>query len=162
MLGSLAISTSSPGQRALVACTPPLKVQVLHSGTRRRRDRKAALQLVKLSAINGTAVYARFEAWVDQVATITVMSFLVSGAAKEWYNKHGRDREGEWIFQKMTMALFDRVFPPKYSSIQRQTFKDAAQRENSLKDWYTYITKLAIRVPHIFEHDSSRGEQPTT
>ena len=138
---------------------------------RERRDRKAAMRAIKFnkpSIYNGEAIYDKFEAWIEEVedwrdthglsefATVTAVSLLVTRSAKDWYKTNVRGREREWNLRELSLCLFDDVFPSNYASILRRTFEDASQKENSLKQWYKYLTKLSDRVPYLTEHDIRR------
>jgi len=127
-----------------------------------------ALSVYKPCSYNGAAIYDKFEAWIDEVdewrtihglselATVTAVSILVTKDARDWYKLNVRGNERDWTLKRISLELFDEVFPPNYASILRQTFEDAKQGSNSLKRWHKYLTKLAERVPHLTVHELRR------
>jgi hypothetical protein len=138
---------------------------------REARERKAAIKALaigKPTPWNGKPTYDKFDRWVDQVdewrrnhnlsefAVIATMGFLLDGTAKEWFNAMIRDREREWTLEELNSALFADMFPPDIDSTLRARFIHSEQGNNSLRDWYRYVMKLAGRVPNLSEHDIRR------
>jgi hypothetical protein len=139
--------------------------------SREVKDRKAGMKAIKFnkpSTYNGEAIYNKFEAWIEEVehwrdahglnefATVTAISLLVTRNAKDWYKANVRGREREWNLRELSLYLFDDIFPSNYASILRRTFEDASQKQNSLKQWHKYLLKLSDRVPYLTEHDIRR------
>lgn len=136
-----------------------------------KKERKAGLKALKFykpSTYNGEPIYDNYEAWMDELidwkdthglsdfGAVTAISLLVTGDAKDWYKLNVRGCERNWTLKKLSMELFDDVFPSNYASVLRRTFEDSAQRKFSLKQWHAYLTKLARRVPYLTEHEIRR------
>ncbi|KIM27171.1 hypothetical protein M408DRAFT_311384 [Serendipita vermifera MAFF 305830] len=136
-----------------------------------KKERKAGLKALKFykpSTYNGEPIYDNYEAWMDELidwkdthglsdfGAVTAISLLVTGDAKDWYKLNVRGCERNWTLKKLSMELFDDVFPSNYASVLRRTFEDSAQRKFSLKQWHGYLTKLARRVPYLTEHEIRR------
>jgi len=123
-----------------------------------RKERKAgmkALRAFKPSTYDGTPEYDEFEEWIDEIdewrtvhglselATVTAISVLVTKDARDWYKLNVRGKEQEWTLKRLSIELFDDMFPRNYASVLRQMFDDTTQGKDSLKQWHKHLVNLA-------------------
>lgn len=158
--------------------TPPKagRVNEYHRKRKKRQrseksDRKAALKAMKIQkppTYNGETIYEKYETWVKKMkewkilhdlsdyATLIAMGVVVEGKARKWFDSYVRGDEAAWTLEEISREMFHGIFPDNYASILRQTYEDARQRENSLKEWHEYFEKLASRVEFTDEHEMRR------